>query len=51
MILGRLYIQTGKFTGRSPVDKFIVSDEEYSAIVDWNDFNQALAPYSFFPTA
>ena len=34
---GALVIQTGKFTGRSPKDKFIVWEEGLA--VDWNDFN------------
>jgi phosphoenolpyruvate carboxykinase (ATP) len=36
---GALVIQTGEFTGRSPKDKFIVSDEITEDTVDWNDFN------------
>jgi phosphoenolpyruvate carboxykinase (ATP) len=36
---GALVINTGKFTGRSPKDKFIVKDEITSGTVDWNDFN------------
>lgn len=34
---GALVISTGKFTGRSPKDKFLVSDG--SPGIDWNDFN------------
>jgi phosphoenolpyruvate carboxykinase (ATP) len=36
---GALVIRTGEFTGRSPKDKFIVSDEVSENTVDWNDFN------------
>lgn len=36
---GALVINTGKFTGRSPKDKFIVKDDITAAAVDWNDFN------------
>src|SRR5580704_9371374 len=36
---GALVIQTGELTGRSPKDKFIVSDEISEKKVDWNDFN------------
>jgi phosphoenolpyruvate carboxykinase (ATP) len=36
---GALVIETGKFTGRSPKDKFIVRDEITSNRVFWNDFN------------
>lgn len=39
---GALVIKTGKFTGRSPKDKFTVSDEFTSNTVHWNDFNQPL---------
>ena len=36
---GALCIQTGEFTGRSPKDKFIVSDAITKDSVDWNNFN------------
>ncbi len=36
---GALVIKTGKFTGRSPKDKFIVKDELTASVVNWNDFN------------
>lgn len=36
---GSLVISTGKFTGRSPKDKFFVREEDSSADIDWNDFN------------
>ena len=36
---GALVIKTGKFTGRSPKDKFIVKDEISESAVNWNDFN------------
>ncbi|MGG9971599.1 phosphoenolpyruvate carboxykinase (ATP) [Ferruginibacter sp. SUN002] len=36
---GALVISTGKFTGRSPKDKFIVKDTVTENTVDWNDFN------------
>ncbi len=39
---GALVIQTGRFTGRSPADKFIVKDQLTEAIVDWNKFNNAM---------
>ncbi len=44
---GALVIQTGEFTGRSPKDKFIVLDDETENTVDWNGFNQPLAPEFF----
>ncbi len=39
---GALVIKTGKFTGRSPKDKFIVRDELTADVVNWNDFNLAI---------
>jgi phosphoenolpyruvate carboxykinase (ATP) len=36
---GALVIKTGKFTGRSPKDKFTVKDEITADTVHWNDFN------------
>merc|ERR1712224_485414 len=36
---GALVIRTGKFTGRSPKDRFIVKDELTTGMVDWNDIN------------
>ncbi|MEO5501538.1 MAG: phosphoenolpyruvate carboxykinase (ATP), partial [Ginsengibacter sp.] len=38
---GALVIKTGKFTGRSPKDKFTVKDKVTENTVNWNDFNQA----------
>lgn len=39
---GALVINTGKFTGRSPKDKFIVKDVVTESAVDWNNFNQPI---------
>ncbi len=36
---GALVINTGKFTGRAPKDKFIVKDEKTATTVDWGNFN------------
>src|SRR6476659_8570477 len=36
---GALVINTGKFTGRSPKDKFTVRDETTENVVHWNEFN------------
>ena len=44
---GALVINTGKFTGRSPKDKFIVRDELTATTVNWNDFNQPLEEHFF----
>ena len=45
---GALVIQTGKFTGRSPKDKFTVKDELTADTVDWNDFNISIEEAQFF---
>jgi phosphoenolpyruvate carboxykinase (ATP) len=36
---GALCISTGEFTGRSPKDKFFVTDGETRNNIDWNTFN------------
>ncbi|KGE15277.1 phosphoenolpyruvate carboxykinase [Sphingobacterium deserti] len=36
---GALCITTGKFTGRSPKDRFIVKDETTETLVDWGEIN------------
>ena len=36
---GALCVDTGKFTGRSPKDKFIVKDDYTRDTVDWGDVN------------
>lgn len=45
---GALVIKTGKFTGRSPKDKFTVKDALTTDTVDWNDFNIPLEEKYFF---
>ncbi len=45
---GALVIKTGKFTGRSPKDKFTVKDELTADTVDWNDFNIPIEEKYFF---
>ena len=37
---GTLVVHTGKFTGRSPKDRFIVKDDITSGSVDWGEINQ-----------
>lgn len=37
--LGALCVETGKFTGRSPKDKFIVKDELTTDTIDWGEVN------------
>ena len=41
---GALIINTGKFTGRSPLDRFIVEDEITKDAVDWGNVNQPISP-------
>src|SRR5690349_23003421 len=45
---GALCINTGKFTGRSPKDRFIVKDEITKDTVDWNSINQPIEEKVFF---
>ena len=45
---GALVINTGKFTGRSPKDKFTVKDEITADTVNWNDFNIPFEEKNFF---
>ena len=45
---GALVIKTGKFTGRSPNDKFTVKDEITTDTVNWNDFNIPIEEKYFF---
>lgn len=44
---GALMVLTGEFTGRSPMDRFIVKDEITETSVDWNDINQAFSSEGF----
>ncbi|MCL4120326.1 UNVERIFIED_CONTAM: hypothetical protein GTU68_012624 [Idotea baltica] len=44
---GALNIKTGKFTGRSPKDRFIVKDEITASAVDWNPINKPLSTDNF----
>ena len=37
---GALLVKTGKRTGRSPLDRFIVKDETTASDVDWSDVNK-----------
>jgi phosphoenolpyruvate carboxykinase (ATP) len=41
---GALVIYTGKFTGRSPKDRFIVKDNVTQKTVDWNNINKPILP-------
>ncbi len=44
---GALSVKTGKFTGRSPDDKFIVDDEVTHNSVDWGKVNHAISEENF----
>ncbi len=44
---GALCVSTGKFTGRSPKDKFTVKDAITEKSVDWGDVNFAMSPENF----
>ena len=44
---GALSITTGRFTGRSPKDRYIVKDEITANTVDWNNINKAI-DYSYY---
>ncbi|HAL01216.1 MAG TPA: phosphoenolpyruvate carboxykinase (ATP), partial [Exiguobacterium sp.] len=39
---GALSVETGKFTGRSPKDKFIVRDSSCESHIDWGHVNQPM---------
>jgi len=44
---GSLSVKTGKYTGRSPEDRFIVYDDETHDTVDWGKINQQFPPGKF----
>lgn len=44
---GALCIYTGKYTGRSPKDRFIVKDASTESTVDWNAINQPISDDSY----
>ena len=44
---GALCVNTGKFTGRSPKDKFIVEDQITKDSIDWGDVNIPIAAEIF----
>ncbi len=45
--LGPLVVDTGKYTGRSPTDKFIVRDATTEDTVGWGAINQSMTPDGF----
>src|SRR5699024_4431690 len=44
---GAVSAHTGKYTGRSPKDRFVVKDKTTEDIVDWGNLNQPIDPESF----
>ena len=44
---GTLIVNTGKYTGRSPKDRFLVKDENTKDQIDWNDINQPITTERF----
>jgi phosphoenolpyruvate carboxykinase (ATP) len=44
---GALTVDTGKFTGRAPKDKFVVKDELTKDTVWWGNVNQPISPENF----
>jgi phosphoenolpyruvate carboxykinase (ATP) len=46
---GALWVSTGKFTGRSPENKFIVKDAITENVVDWGGFNHSIESKYFKP--
>lgn len=44
---GALCVSTGKFTGRSPKDKFIVKDSYTENTIDWGDINIPISEHTF----
>ncbi len=45
--VGALFVETGKFTGRSPKDRFIVEDDLTKDKVWWGNINQPISSESF----
>ncbi|BDD08995.1 phosphoenolpyruvate carboxykinase [ATP] 2 [Fulvitalea axinellae] len=44
---GSVMVDTGKFTGRAPKDKFVVEDDKTRDTVWWGNINQPIAPEKF----
>ena len=44
---GALVIRTGKFTGRSPQDRYLVKDDQTASRINWNEFNIPISEDSF----
>lgn len=44
---GALRVSTGKYTGRSPNDKFMVKDDKTEHRINWGQINQPMSPDHF----
>ncbi len=44
---GALCVFTGKYTGRSPKDKFIADEPSVHNLIDWNNENRPISPEKF----
>ena len=44
---GALIVKTGKFTGRSPKDRYIVEDNSTRSTVDWGNINIPISSEAF----
>ena len=44
---GAICVDTGKFTGRSPEDRYIVLDDSTEDSVFWGDINKPISPEIF----
>jgi phosphoenolpyruvate carboxykinase (ATP) len=44
---GSFVVNTGKYTGRSPKDKYIVDEPQTKHTVDWGNINQPIDPEQF----
>ncbi|KOO46765.1 phosphoenolpyruvate carboxykinase (ATP) [Priestia koreensis] len=44
---GAVQVHTGKYTGRSPQDKFIVDEESVTSKIDWGNVNQPFSAELF----
>ena len=42
-----LIVHTGKFTGRSPKDRYLVRNTENKDVIDWGDRNQSISEEIF----
>ena len=44
---GAVVVTTGKYTGRSPKDKYIVAEDSVKDKIDWGNINQPISPTVF----